>query len=155
MARGFGLHVQISADNVFQHRTLSTGLRTDHGNLWQIDGILHLHHRVSRKSPIPRRASIAMRPTPTVVKTSCSLLTRVIKPGSLTLILPCRQHHLYTYSHPNTGASRISTHAFGFVPDMFAPAMCTVPASNLIVLLNRKFLRQRDVQIEGERRISI
>ena len=26
-------------------------------------------------------------PTPTVVKTSCNLLTRVIRPGSLTLIL--------------------------------------------------------------------
>lgn len=79
--------VQISADYVLQHRTLSTRLRSYHCYLRQIDGILYLYSRMSVSVPQHLLVPCQVQHTPTVVKTSWSLLTRVMSPGSLTLIL--------------------------------------------------------------------
>ena len=47
-------------------------------------GCTYRYHQPSAPSSTPKLPEIH---TPTVAKTSCSLFTRVIKPGSLTLIL--------------------------------------------------------------------
>jgi hypothetical protein len=82
---GYAGRIQVSSNNVFKHRTLSARLRPNDSDLWQIYRVLDLvRGNVNR---CLRRGIGVQQLTPTVVKTSCNLLTSVIKPGSFTLIL--------------------------------------------------------------------
>lgn len=78
------LSLQVAPYYVLQHRTLSTRLRSHDGDLWQIDWVLHL--TILLVPPVCGFGGLRTR-TPTVVKTSWSLLTSVMRPGSFTLIL--------------------------------------------------------------------
>lgn len=104
---------QVAPHNVLQHRTLSAGLRSYDDDLRQVYRVLDLSKASVCAKLLSRRwVRRGLRRTPTVVKTSWSLLTSVIRPGSFTLML--QRRWLAFRMHPRGAVGIGTTYAVGF-----------------------------------------
>jgi len=116
------MNAQVSAHYVFQHGTLSTGLRSHHYDLRKVYRILNLKTWWVSRQITNADGQLAL--TPTVVKTSCSLLTSAIRLGSFTLILQQAVSSCHGVKSPwlnvrvaprSSGHGRRKCHSFRFV----------------------------------------